>query len=71
MKDNGDRDVAGVSGSRCLTRLHGNIPLRRMGSEEPVSEWRSPKTYRGYAGRYDPGGERGRKGNGVYGHARM
>ena len=27
----------------CLTRLHGNIPLQRMGSEEPVSEWRLPK----------------------------
>ena len=26
-----------------MTRLQENIPLRRMESEEPVSEWQSPK----------------------------
>ena len=38
-----DRDVTGVPGSMCLILFPENIPLRKMGSEEPASEWQSPK----------------------------
>ena len=42
VKDNGIR-MSPEFQEHVFDSLHRNIPLQRMGSEEPVSEWRLPK----------------------------